>query len=166
MIPLPDISQVSILGFAVLAVAAAISDARHLIIPNRYCLAMALLYPAYVLSPGAEADWIGALAISSGLLALGFLLHAKEFIGGGDAKLIASAALWAGPGLFIDFLVLTGIAGGTMALVLLLRHRLKRAVAPAAMLTTDADPQFAKQPMPYAVAIAAGSLYVAFTLLG
>lgn len=166
MFPLPDISQVSVLGFAALAVAAAISDARHLIIPNRYCLAMAVLYPAYVLSPGAEADWISALAISGGLLGVGFLLHIKEIIGGGDAKLIAAAALWAGPSLFVDFLILTGIAGGTMALALWFRHRLKRAVAPAAILATAADPQFSKQPMPYAVAIAAGSLYVAFTLLG
>jgi prepilin peptidase CpaA len=166
MIPLPEISQLAVLGFAALAVAAAISDARHLIIPNRYCLAIAVLYPAYVLSPGPETDWISATAISGALLFLGFLLHSREIIGGGDAKLIAAAALWAGSDFFVDFLILTGIAGGTMALGLWFHHRLKRAAGPAALLTTAADPQFAKQPMPYAVAIATGSLYVAFTLLG
>lgn len=166
MIPLPEISQVAVLGFAGLLVAAAISDARRLIIPNRYCLAIVILYPTYVLSGGHEVNWIGAIAIGCGLLALGFLLHTREIVGGGDAKLIASVALWAGTDLFFAFLVITGIAGGAMALALWLRHRLSRAAGPGMIFVTASEPGFAKQPMPYAIAVATGGLYVAFTLVG
>ncbi len=166
MIPLPDFSLVAVLGFAGLLVAAAISDARFLIIPNRYCLAIALLYPAHILSTGSDVNWIGAIVIGGILLVLGFFLHAGKIIGGGDAKLVAAVALWAGTELFVDFLILTGIAGGAVALGLWLRHRLSRAASAGLFFLTPPDPHFAKQPMPYAVAIATGGLYVAFTLTG
>jgi prepilin peptidase CpaA len=166
MIALPDISLVAVLGFAGLLVAAAISDVRSLIIPNRYCLAIGLLYPAHILSTGAGADWIGAIAICGVLLVVGFLLHVGKIIGGGDAKLATAVALWAGTELFVEFLVITGITGGAMALALWLRHRLSRAASAGAFFFTPPDPDFVKQPMPYAVAIAAGGLYVAFTLTG
>ncbi len=146
--------------------AAAISDARSFIIPNRYCLAIALLYPAHILSTGTKVDWIGAVAICSVLLVVGFLLHVGKIIGGGDAKLVAAVALWAGTELFVEFLIITGIAGGAMALALWLRHRLSRAASAGLFFFTPPDPNFVKQPMPYAIAIAAGGLYVAFTLTG
>lgn len=166
MLSAPIISQIAICGFAALAVAAAISDIRHLKIPNHYTLAIAVLFPAYALTTDTPVNWLGALAISGALLALGFPLFVKKMLGGGDAKLIAAVALWAGPDLFLTFLLVTTVTGGTMALVLWLRHRLSRAATPGLIFLTEVDPGFAKQPMPYAVAIAAGALYVAFTLLG
>jgi prepilin peptidase CpaA len=166
MIPLPEISQVAVLAFAGLNVAAAISDARSLTIPNRYCLAIAILYPAYVLSVGHEVDWVGSTSIGCSLLVMGFLLHLGKIAGGGDAKLLASVALWAGPSLFFEFLIITAVSGGALALALWLRHRLSRAAGPGMLFVMAADPNFAKQPMPYALAIATGGLYVAFTLLG
>jgi prepilin peptidase CpaA len=166
MLTLPTIFQITVLGFAGLAVASAISDVRNLTIPNRYSLAITLLFPAYVLTSASPVDWVGALAIGLGLLALGFLLFAAKTLGGGDAKLIAAVSLWAGPDLFLPFLLITAIVGGTMALALWLRHRFSRAATPGLIFLTDVDPNFAKQPMPYAVAISAGALYVAFTLLG
>lgn len=166
MLTLPTIFQITVFGFAALAVASAIHDVRHLTIPNHYSLAITLLFPAYVLTAGAPVDWMGALAISGGLLVLGFLLFVMKVLGAGDAKLIAAVALWAGPDLFLVFLLLTAVTGGTMALALWLRHRLSRAASPGLIFLTDVEPGFTKQPMPYAVAIAAGALYVAFTLLG
>ncbi len=166
MIPLPDTSLVAVLGFAGLLVAAAISDVRTMIIPNRYCLAIALLYPAYVLSTGAGIDWLGALAICSVLLVVGFLLNLGRIVGGGDAKMLAAVALWAGTELFVEFLVITGITGGAMALTYWIRHRMSRAASVGLFFLAPPDPNFAKQPMPYAVAIATGGLYVAFTLSG
>ena len=52
-----------------------------------------------------------------------------------------------------------------MAVVIWLRHRLAKATLPSLVLFTPADKDLAKQPMPYAVAIATGGLYVAFTIL-
>jgi prepilin peptidase CpaA len=166
MASLSLISLTSILGFLGLLYASAISDLRSLTIPNRYALAVALLYPAYLLSTNQPIDWLGAIIVAGSLLALGFVLFALNTLGGGDAKFLAAVSLWAGPALLLDFVLLTALMGGAMAIFMWLRHRYRRASDIADLLTGDADPDFAKQPMPYGVAIATGGVYVAFTLLG
>jgi len=53
-----------------------------------------------------------------------------------------------------------------MAVVLWMHHRVRRAGMPAHLsYATSHAVGFSKQPMPYAVAIAAGGLYVALQLL-
>ncbi len=73
---LPFLSHLSIVGFIGILAAAALSDLRNLTIPNRYCLAIALLYPAYLLSAGQPVDWLGALVVAGSMLAAGFVLFA------------------------------------------------------------------------------------------
>ena len=163
---LPFLSHLSIVGFLGILAAAALSDVRNLTIPNRYCLAITLLYPAYLLSAGQPIDWLGALVVAGSMLAAGFVLFAVRALGGGDAKLLAAVSLWAGPGLLPEFAILTALSGGGIALFLWLRHRLSRSPSLALLAATGASPDFAKQPMPYGVAISAGGIYVAFTLLG
>jgi len=90
------IPKAALLIFAVLLLISAAEDARRLIIPNRYCLAIALLYPAYVLSAPAPVDWPGAAAVAAGALAVGFVIFSFRAAGGGDVKLFAAVALWAG----------------------------------------------------------------------
>jgi len=96
---------------------------------------------------------------------LGFVLFTSGTWGGGDAKLFAAAALWAGPEYIVSFTMITTLAGGVMAIFIWLQHHLPRAHVTGMMLHIDTDPDLAKQPMPYAAAIAVGALYVAFTLL-
>lgn len=163
---LPFLSQLSVAGFLGLLAAAALSDVRDLTIPNRYCVAIVLLYPAYVVSAGQPIDWLGALVVGGSVLAVGFVLFALRTLGGGDAKLMAAVSVWAGPGLLIEFVLLTSLVGGALAIFLWLRHRLSRSPYLAAFAVSEASPDFAKQPMPYGVAIFAGGVYVAFTLLG
>lgn len=163
---LPSLSQVIVLAFGGLIVAAAISDAQSFTIPNRFCLAIALLYPAYLTSLPHEIDWISALGIAGGLLVVGFVLFARGYIGGGDAKLVAAVSLWAGTEYWAGFLILTGLAGGIVILFLWARHRFSQAATPGLFLYAEVDPNFAKQPFPYAIPIAVGGLYVAFTLIG
>ncbi|HEY9537284.1 MAG TPA: prepilin peptidase [Kiloniellaceae bacterium] len=157
-------AEFTILAFAGLLIAAAASDWRSLTIPNRYSLAIVALFPSYMLVTG-NADWAMHLALGSGAFALGFLLFALRLCGGGDVKLFAAVSLWAGPSLFIPFAYYTALAGGLMALVLWLNHKVKRAGIPANLLFVRSDAAFAKQPMPYGVAIAAGGLFVALQLL-
>ena len=45
-------------------------------------------------------------------------LFAFRFIGGGDAKLLAVAALWLGMGQLIEFLVIMTLAGGLLAIAM------------------------------------------------
>jgi prepilin peptidase CpaA len=160
------VSQLAILGFIVLLSAAAVSDVRKLTIPNSYCLGIALCYPFFVLAAAQPVDWLGGLMVGGSLLAVGFVLFTTGRVGGGDAKLLAAASLWAGPGLLVEFILLTALTGGGMAILLYVRHRWLRSPSLAAMAATEASPDFAQQPMPYGVAIFAGGIYVAFTLLG
>ena len=163
---IPAIHMLVGLGFMILVVAAAIEDAQRLVIPNRYCMSIAILYPAYVLTAPESLEWWIAVLVAGGLFVAGFLVYLRGWVGGGDAKLISSIALWAGGDLILEFLILTGIAGGAMAITLWLRHRLQRAPSLGMIPFTESAPDFRKRPMPYGLAIGAGGLYVAFTVLG
>lgn len=158
-------AEFCILAFAGILVMAAASDWRSLTIPNRYSLALAALFPSYVVAMGGEVDWLSHLALASAAFGIGFLLFAARLCGGGDVKLFSAVALWAGPSLAVPMIFYTGIAGGFMALVLWVHHRLARAGTPVNFLFVTSAEGFAKQPMPYAVAIGAGGLFVALQLL-
>ena len=73
-------------------------DIRRFRIANRLVLALALLFPAACLVQG-RADLLvphGVFALAAlGVLFAGF---AAGICGGGDAKLLAAALLWIGPG--------------------------------------------------------------------
>ena len=166
MTSLGFVSQLTILGFIALLSAAAFSDIRKLTIPNSYCLGIVVCFPFFALTSPQPVDWSGGLAVGGILLVVGFVLFTTGKVGGGDAKLLAATAIWAGPSLVAEFIVLTALTGGGMAILLYLRHRWSRSPSLAAMAATEASPDFAQQPMPYGVAIFAGGIYVAFTLLG
>jgi prepilin peptidase CpaA len=149
-----------VLAFAALLLWAAGEDIHRLTISNWVSLAIVGLYPIYVLSSPVPVAWPWSLAIAGMTLAAGFVLFALHMIGGGDVKLLSATALWAGPAFFAGFIMLTAIAGGVVGLAILLLRR--RRMAPAANDGTQAA-----QPavMPYGVAIAAGGLMVALTLV-
>ena len=151
-------SHLALVAFAGLVFSAAISDILRFRIPNRICVVLVLLYPAYALASSQPVAWLPALAV-------GFVLFLRNACGAGDAKLFAAVALWAGPALILPLGLYTSLAGGVMVLFLWFQHRLARAPNAAMVLQTAADPGFSKQPMPYGAAIAVGGLYVAFTLL-
>ncbi len=159
------VADIVILCFAALAFSAAVSDILTYRIPNRLSLALALLYPIYVVAAPQSVDWLSALALASGSLALGFFLFSVRICGAGDAKLFAAVALWGGPALFLPFTLIMTLAGGVIALFIWLQHRFARAASPILVFQTAVDPQIGKQQMPYGAAIAVAALYVAFTLL-
>jgi prepilin peptidase CpaA len=158
-------AQFTILAFAGLLIAAAASDWRSLMIPNRYCLALVALFPSYVIAQGGDVAWVGHVLYGGGAFAAGFLLFSLRICGGGDVKLFAAVALWAGPMLFLPMMIYTALCGGLMAVVLWVHHRLRRSSVPANFNYAADSAAFSKQPMPYAVAIAAGGLFVALQLL-
>jgi prepilin peptidase CpaA len=88
-------------------------------------------------------------------------LFAAGWIGGGDAKLFAAVAPWLGWPAIASFLMVTALAGGALALLLLnvraawLKPYLAGAPAWLARLATS------DEAVPYGVAIAVGAL-VAF----
>lgn len=158
--------QSTVVCFGILLIWAAYSDARSFTIPNKLPISITLLYPAYVIGTPMPVDWVGAIAIASILLIVGFCLFACKAFGGGDAKLMAATSLWVGPGLLMDFVFITALAGGVIAGGMWLQHRLSRAISIGHVLVTSDEEDFGKRPMPYGVALALGGLYVAFTILG
>ena len=150
---------VAVLAFAALLLWAAGEDVHRLTISNWISLTIVGLYPIYVLSSPVAVGWPWSVAVAGLMLAAGFVLFALRLMGGGDVKLLTATALWAGPGLIASFIFLTAIAGGIVGLVILFLRR--RRMAPAADGTLAAQPAV----MPYGVAIAAGGLMVAMTLV-
>jgi prepilin peptidase CpaA len=160
-----NIADLALLGFAALTFWAAVSDILHYTIPNRICLALVGLYPAYVVAAAQPVDWLPAIAIAGAVLAVGFGLFSVKLCGAGDAKFLAAVALWAGPLYALPFIVLTTLAGGAVALFMYLQHRFARAPSPSFVALGSADPDIGRQQMPYGAAIGIAGLYVAFTLM-
>jgi prepilin peptidase CpaA len=134
---------------------AAFEDAREYLIPNRISASVAALYPAYALSTGEAAAILPALAVGLGVLVLGLIAFARGILGGGDVKLMAAVALWAGPSLVLQFGFVMGIAGGLLSLVM---------IAPRLFVRVGAI--LDGPPVPYGIAVAIGGFYVASHLLG
>lgn len=148
-----------------LAVAAATDVARY-IIPNRIVLALAGLYPAYVLASPIGVDWTGALLVGGGVLGVGIVVFGFGFAGGGDVKLAAVTALWAGPSYGFEFLVVTALTGGALALILSSDFRFSLVQAAERAGAPVMRDMLLGCELPYGLAIAAGGLAVTARLLG
>jgi prepilin peptidase CpaA len=148
-----------LLIFPVLVIGAALRDATSYTIPNRLSIALAAAFPLAALALGLPLAAIGLnLGVGAVALLLGMGMFALGWIGGGDAKLFAAAALWIGWPAALTYLAVTCIAGGALAMGLLgLRSAHVRPFVPAgpawfARLATPGEN------VPYGVAIALGAL--------
>ena len=144
---------------------AAVSDVDQYRIPNRVSLAVALLYPIYVVASPMPISWMAAMAVAAAFFVIGFVLFAFGQMGGGDVKLMAATALWAGPDMAFDFLFVMAIAGGLLGLLMTSRARFGFAITLDAWGSTGVRDMLLSNVMPYGLAIAAGGLFVAARLL-
>ncbi|MGC4064092.1 MAG: prepilin peptidase [Polyangiaceae bacterium] len=89
-------------------------------IPNRVSLALIGVFVVAALLVGMPlmtiADHVGAGAL---FLVVGIAMFSLRWCGGGDAKLLAAAALWLGFGNMMPYLLMVAIMGGVLALALL-----------------------------------------------
>jgi prepilin peptidase CpaA len=179
--------------YAGILIWAAISDALRLRIPNNVPLALLALYPLYLVSSGDAMQGLPSLGVAAIVFALGFVFFARGWMGGGDVKLLSVGALWAGPHLIGDFLVMASLVGGVQALVSVLPVRnvlplwATLALASPGKRTPDGGasqsavpgtgandaagsgsikPNARRRSLPYGIAIACGGLYVAGRLAG
>ena len=95
----------------------AATDLMTMTIPNAIPAALGLGYVALAATLGLPVE-TALVAVSCGLATLTatFLLFSRGWIGGGDAKLAAAAALWLGWGAMQAFLVLASLIGGVLTL--------------------------------------------------
>jgi prepilin peptidase CpaA len=146
---------------------AVVTDLAELRIPNRICLLIALLYPCYALASPDPVNWTGALAAAAGVFIFGLVPFSAGVMGGGDVKLMAATALWAGPSLVIDFVLVTTLVGGAFALLMVTRYRFTLANLLDSVGAVDLRDVLLGRAIPYGTAIAAGAyITLAPALLG
>jgi prepilin peptidase CpaA len=87
----------TLLFFPVLMIFAALSDLLTMTISNRVSIALAVLFLIMAFACGlSAADIFWHLACGAAMLVLTFIMFARGWIGGGDAKLAAATAIWLG----------------------------------------------------------------------
>ncbi len=148
-----------VLIFPALVVTGGLRDLTSFIIPNWISLALVAGFALAAPACGLAAAEIGlCFAVGAAALVIGMGMFAAGWIGGGDAKLLAAAALWLGWPASLSFMVFVGLAGGALAMGLLsLRSGWVRPFLPAGprWFGRLVEP---KGDVPYGVAIAAGAL--------
>jgi prepilin peptidase CpaA len=110
--------------FVVLMAAAAFEDFRRLTIPNLVPAALCLLWPAHVVAGHPTLyGALGALGCALAVFAVGAVLFARGWLGGGDVKLLAAVALWHGVRLLPALLLWVALVGGGLGLLCLAMRR-------------------------------------------
>lgn len=149
----------SLVVFPALVILGAMFDIASFTIPNRISMLLIAGFFVAALTMKLPLEAV-ALNVSAGgvVLLLGMAMFAAGWIGGGDAKLMSSAALWLGWSGAINFLLVTALAGGALAIVLLNLRR-----EPVRLLFATGAPWMERLARPggaapYGVAIAIGAL--------
>jgi prepilin peptidase CpaA len=148
--------------FAVVMAAAAVEDFRRLIIPNMLPILLCAAWPLHFAAAPSLFGGLEAAGCAAAVFLVGAVLFSRGWLGGGDVKLLAAAALWAGPAGTPALLMLTVLLGGGLALFLLIP--LGRQLATAARVLLGQPPIESERvwatPVPYGIAIAAAALIV------
>ena len=133
---------------AALLIVAAVGDLRTRRIPNSLNAAIALGAIPFWFLTGMSVwpDMALQLGIAAGVLALFAIAFQLRAMGGGDVKLLAAISLWLPPAAILKLLVIMSLAGGVLTIVMVLRHRPRRAAS--------------KVQVPYGVAIAFAGLWL------
>jgi len=147
-------------------------------IANTAVLAVFALWPVQLLLTGRPDPWWSGPLAGSLLLGVGLLAWQARVLGGGDVKLAAALATLVGLGGLLEFLLVTTLAGGVLALLMILADRIRPWLAALAAQLLPlpvagrlgtfllADPAGRPASVPYGIALAAGGLWWAATLLG
>jgi prepilin peptidase CpaA len=145
------------LAFPALAIVAALRDATTMTIPNWISAALGLLFVPAALFAGLPMAALGwALAAGVAALLAGMAMFALGWIGGGDAKLFAACALWLGLAATPVFLLITALAGGALAVLLLGARKFSHALTGPAWVERLLKPG---GDVPYGLAICVGALF-------
>jgi prepilin peptidase CpaA len=136
---------------------AAANDLFTMKIPNRISLALVGGFVAIAVVTRMPLETFGIhVACAFCVLALTFALFSMNYLGGGDAKLMAAGALWMGGAHIAEFLAYVTIFGGVLSVVILSYRRM--------IPVSVSFPPWAQRlhlaggPIPYGIAIAAGGL--------
>jgi prepilin peptidase CpaA len=130
-------------------------DITRYIIPNWLCGFLLLLYPIGVYMAAVPVDWQKGLIAMGIVFAVGYIIFSRNWMGGGDVKLLIVTSLWIGLAKLMDFMFFVAILGGVLSVVLYVARKLPPIVQRAHKL-----PRILRvgEPVPYGIAIAIGFL--------
>jgi prepilin peptidase CpaA len=156
------------LGLLTLLAHVAWTDLRYRRISNRACGAILALWPLHLALTAQLLAPLLSLAVGLAVLTVAIVLWQRRLLGGGDVKLLAAVAVWAGPSEVLGFLLVTTLAGGLLALAWLWYRRIgwavltpiQAAVAGLLPATCTASGSALAATLPYGVAIAAGGCWL------
>lgn len=146
--------------FPALMVFAGAMDLFTMTIPNRVPLALVAVFAC--LAPFTGLGW-EALAlhvcVAVAMLVIGIGMFAAGWMGGGDAKLLAAAALWIGPHHIYEYTMIAALCGGAITLIMLF---MRTVPLPAGLAGREwmARLHDAGRGVPYGVALAAGGILI------
>lgn len=149
-----------LLLFPALMAFAAASDLFTMTISNRVSLALVAGFFVLAFAGGmAPYDILTHVGAGALLLVVAFTCFAMGWMGGGDAKVAASVALWFGFAQLMDFLLYASLFGGALTLLLLQFRQwpLPYGLAGQAWLARLHDKQSG---IPYGIALTLGALMV------
>src|ERR1700754_1090367 len=149
-----------LLLFPALMAFAAASDLFTMTISNRVSLALAAGFLALaVLSGMPPTDILFHVAAGAVVLTVAFGCFAMGWVGGGDAKIAAAAALWFGFAHLMTYLLYASLFGGALTLLLLQFRQwpLPYPLAGQAWLLRLHDRESG---IPYGIALAIGALMI------
>ncbi len=135
-------------------------DIISMTIPNWISLSLLGLFVVSAPLIGLSWSQFGLhVFVGFSALALTICMFALGWIGGGDAKLFAAAALWMGWPDIIAYTVVSALAGGVLTIGLLLA---RKTPLPPFLYTKEWSARLLKKggDIPYGVALCAGALYI------
>lgn len=146
---------VAFLIFAMLAVLW--FDVRRYIIPNWLCGFLLILYPVAVFMAPAPVDWKEGLIAMAIVFAVGYIVFARNWMGGGDVKLLIASSPWVGLSSLMEFIFTVAILGGVLSVAVFMVRKIPVVASKGAAL-----PRVLRsgEPIPYGVAIS-----IAFLLM-
>jgi len=109
-------------AYLILLVLIMFSDMRARRIPNWAVLALLGVFIAASLTGQIAAPLWSSAAAAAIAFVVGFALYAARIIGAGDAKLFAAVALFAGLGYLAPLSLFTALAGGLIAVGIILAN--------------------------------------------
>jgi prepilin peptidase CpaA len=150
---------------AVLLILAAWHDVAARIIPNWVCIGVAGLG---IVMRATQGQLIGGFVLGAAVFAVAAFCWTRGWMGGGDVKLLAATAIFISPSHFGDLLLSISMGGGIIALVYIFSRFLlrRRPMSPrprrllARILRVEHWRLLRGGSLPYATAIAAGTLFV------
>ena len=145
--------------FPALMIGAGVGVCLTMRIPNWLNAFIGLSFFGAAFYTGMPLEQIGWHLVASAIvLVTGFGLFAFGYIGGGDAKLMAVAALWLGIGHLFEFLIIMTIAGGALAIAMKfwwwirLESELRGFKRIKSVIKSSIE-------LPYGIAVATGALF-------